>query len=241
MKSSCLAWYNHIGLVYPRKAKDDDMPERRKQHDNSDTVFTKSAYSSYSSGSRFLCFTPYRMKALSAMNLHTSRKHEAGLILFVTSIFGVLALTLWPTYIWMDSPGVWGDIRILIDRPTWKSNLSLIPFTVFKDYIEDLFKSPVFFFATLINFFGNLAIFVPIGFFPALLFRDANWKRSAIIGFGMSALIELAQYFIMRNVAVDDIILNTAGAICGYLLYLFIRKHWTNFTDGFLCREVSKG
>ena len=189
----------------------------------------------------FLCFTPYRMKALSAMNLHTSRKHEAGLILFVTSIFGVLALTLWPTYIWMDSPGVWGDIRILIDRPTWKSNLSLIPFTVFKDYIEDLFKSPVFFFATLINFFGNLAIFVPIGFFPALLFRDANWKRSAIIGFGMSALIELAQYFIMRNVAVDDIILNTAGAICGYLLYLFIRKHWTNFTDGFLCREVSKG
>lgn len=46
----------------------------------------------------FLCFTPYRMKALSAMNLHTSRKHEAGLILFVTSIFGVLALTLWPTY-----------------------------------------------------------------------------------------------------------------------------------------------
>ena len=82
----------------------------------------------------FLCFTPYRMKALSAMNLHTSRKHEAGLILFVTSIFGVLALTLWPTYIWMDSPGVWGDIRILIDRPTWKSNLSLIPFTVQRLY-----------------------------------------------------------------------------------------------------------
>lgn len=102
----------------------------------------------------FLCFTPYRMKALSAMNLRTSRKHEAGLILFVTSIFGILALTLWPTYIWMDSPGVWGDIRILIDRPSWKSNLSLIPFTVFKDYIEDLFKTPVFFFATLINFLG---------------------------------------------------------------------------------------
>ena len=90
----------------------------------------------------FLCFTPYRMKALSAMNLRTSHRHEAGLILFVTSIFGILALTLWPTYIWMDSPGVWGDIRILIDRPSWKSNLSLIPFTVFKDYIEDLFKTP---------------------------------------------------------------------------------------------------
>lgn len=173
----------------------------------------------------YLCFTPYRMKALSAMNLRTSRKREVGLILFVIAIFGILALTLWPTYIWMDSPGVWGDIRILIERPTWKSNLSLVPFTVFKDYAEDLFKSPVYFFATLINFFGNLAIFVPIGFFPALLFRKANWKRSAIIGFVMSTFIEVVQYFIMRNTAVDDIILNTAGAICGYLIYLFIRKH----------------
>ena len=117
----------------------------------------------------FLCFTPYRMKALSAMNLHTSRKHEAGLILFVTSIFGVLALTLWPTYIWMDSPGVWGDIRILIDRPTWKSNLSLIPFTVFKDYIEDLFKSPVFFFATLINFFWEFGDICSYWLFPCVV------------------------------------------------------------------------
>lgn len=186
----------------------------------------------------YLCFTPYRMKALSAMKLRTSRKREVGLILFVVAIFGILALTLWPTYIWMDSPGVWGDIRILIERPTWKSNLSLVPFTVFKDYAEDLFKSPVYFFATLINFFGNLAIFVPIGFFPALLFRKANWKRSAIIGFVMSTFIEVVQYFIMRNTAVDDIILNTAGAICGYLIYLFIRKHWANFTNDFLCEEA---
>lgn len=186
----------------------------------------------------YLCFTPYRMKALSAMNLRTSRKREVGLILFVIAIFGILALTLWPTYIWMDSPGVWGDIRILIERPTWKSNLSLVPFTVFKDYAEDLFKSPVYFFATLINFFGNLAIFVPIGFFPALLFRKANWKRSAIIGFVMSTFIEVVQYFIMRNTAVDDIILNTAGAICGYLIYLFIRKYWADFTNGFLCQEA---
>lgn len=39
----------------------------------------------------FLCFTPYRMKALSAMNLRTSHRHEAGLILFVTSILLLLS------------------------------------------------------------------------------------------------------------------------------------------------------
>ena len=185
----------------------------------------------------FLCFKPYRMKALAAMKLKSTRQREITLILFIIAIFGILALTLWPTYIWEDSTGMWGHLRILIERPTWKANLSLVPFTVFKDYIEDLFKSPVFFIVTLINFFGNLAIFIPIGLFPALLFRGATWKRSAIVGLGMSTFIEFAQYFIMRNTAIDDIILNTAGAVCGYLIYLIIKKHFTKFTAGFLCQE----
>lgn len=185
----------------------------------------------------FLCFKPYRMKALAAMKLKSTRQREITLILFIIAIFGILALTLWPTYIWEDSTGMWGHLRILIERPTWKANLSLVPFTVFKDYIEDLFKSPVFFIVTLINFFGNLAIFIPIGLFPALLFRGATWKRSAIVGLGMSTFIEFAQYFIMRNTAIDDIILNTAGAVCGYLIYLIIKKHFPKFTAGFLCQE----
>ena len=108
----------------------------------------------------FLCFRPYRMKALAAMKLKSTRQHEIALILFIIAIFGILALTLWPPYIWEDSPGMWGHLRILIERPNWKSNLSLVPFTVFKDYLEDLFKGPVFFIVTLINFFGNLAIFM---------------------------------------------------------------------------------
>ena len=185
----------------------------------------------------FLCFKPYRMKALAAMKLKSSRQREIALILFVASIFGILALTLWPSYVWEDSPGMWGHLRILIGRPTWQSNLSLVPFTVFKDYWDDLLKSPVFFFVTLLNFLGNLAIFVPIGLFPALLFRNATWKRSAMIGLGMSSFIEITQYLIMRNTAVDDVILNTAGAMCGYLIYLLIRRRFPGFAAGFLCQE----
>ena len=109
----------------------------------------------------FLCFKPYRIKALTAMKLKSSQQREIALILFVVSIFGILALTLWPPYIWEDTSGMWGHLRILIERPTWHSGLSLVPFTVFKDYLEDLFKGPVFFIVTLINFFGNLAIFIP--------------------------------------------------------------------------------
>ena len=186
----------------------------------------------------FLSFTPYRKRALAAMNLHSSRQREVGLVLLVIAIFGILALTLWPTYVWEDSPGVWGDIRILIERPTWSSSLNRVPFSVFQDYSEDLSKGPVFFLVTLVNFFGNLAMFMPIGFFPALLFRNASWKRSVFIGFGMSTLIEVAQYFIMRNTAVDDIILNTAGALCGYFLFLLIRRYLPKFAKGFLVQSI---
>lgn len=113
--------------------------------------------------------------------------------------------------------------------------VTIVPFSVFKDYYEDLLKSPVYFFVTLINFFGNLAMFIPIGFFSALLFRNATLKRSAIIGFGMSTFIEFAQYFIMRNTAVDDIILNTLGAICGYWVYRLLRKMFPGFSREFIC------
>lgn len=186
----------------------------------------------------FLSFTPYRKRALAAMNLRSSRQREVGLVLLVIAIFGILALTLWPTYIWEDSPGVWGNVRILIERPAWKSSLSLIPFSVFKDYLENISKGPVFFLVTLVNFFGNLVMFMPIGFFPALLFRNATWRRSALLGLGVSTLIEVAQYFIVRNSAVDDIILNTAGALCGYVLFLLIRKCWPKFANSFRVQSI---
>ena len=83
------------------------------------------------------------------MNLHSGWQREIGLILFVVSIFGILALTLWPTYI-----------------------------------------------------LGKIL---------------------------------LAQYFIMRNTAVDDIILNTLVAICGYWVYRLLRKMFPGFSRKFIC------
>lgn len=188
----------------------------------------------------FCCFYPYRKKALQAMKLKSSAWRETGLVLFIMAIFGILALTLWPTYYW-EKQGVnsmWGDLLILIERPSLTSELNLTPFSVFANYIEDLSKGPALFFATLLNFFGNLAVFVPIGFFPVLLFRNANWKHSFVIGFGMSLFIEVVQYFIMRNSAVDDVILNTAGAMCGYLVYVLLRRLCPQLLEKFRCVEM---
>lgn len=187
----------------------------------------------------FWCFWPYRKRALAAMRLHSPLRREIGLTLLVAAIFAILALTLWPTYLWERSPGMWGDLLILIGRPAWYYKLSLMPFDVFRDYCEDILL-PAYVVPTLVNFFGNLAVFMPMGFLPSLLFHGASWKRAVCIGFGMSFFIEAAQYFIMRNTAVDDIILNTLGALAGYGMYVLLRRFWPGLVDSFLCREISR-
>ena len=172
----------------------------------------------------FCCFWPYRQRALYAMGLQTSVWHEIGLIIFVMCLFGVMTVTLWPVYWINDSPGLWGDIVLLVDRPSLWTNVNLIPFQMLGDYWEDLTRGGGIF--TLLNFLGNLAVFIPLGFFPALLFRRANWRRSALVGFGTSTLVEIGQYFLMRTTDVDDIILNTLGALCGYWIYILLKHLW---------------
>ncbi len=187
----------------------------------------------------FCCFYKYRHRALDAMRLKSSVLREFGLILFVGCIFGILGVTLEPAFYMENTPGIWGDIEILIERPSLSTNVTLIPFAVFKDYIKEFNRGHYLYIIT--NFLGNLLVFVPIGLFPALLFRNATFKRSVIIGFLMSVFVEIMQYFIMRNTATDDVILNTLGAVIGYFVYLILKRFFPNFTNKFVCEEMQNG
>ena len=42
---------------------------------------------------------------------------------------------------------------------------------------------------------GNIIMFVPVGFFPALLWRRARWWKSLLAGFCSSCTIEFTQFF----------------------------------------------
>ncbi len=72
----------------------------------------------------------------------------------------------------------------------------------------------------LINFVGNLVAFMPMGAVPRVNFgnRFRRWHAAAF-GLGLSTLIEGGQLFSGRRVFdVDDLILNTTGALIGYTL-----------------------
>jgi len=74
---------------------------------------------------------------------------------------------------------------------------------------------------------GNVAAFVPLGVLaPMLAPRWRSWARVAVLGFAISLAVEasqlalsLAMGFPWRVFDVDDLIVNTAGAMLGYVLW----------------------
>ncbi|MFJ7934763.1 VanZ family protein [Sporosarcina sp. NPDC096371] len=104
------------------------------------------------------------------------------------------------------------------------ANINIIPFRVFRDNyyaITELNYWQPF----IINFLGNICIFMPIGFMVPLLWNRFNrlWKV-ALFGFGISFFIETMQLSQARSTDIDDLWLNTLGSILGYKMYCFTVK-----------------
>ena len=76
---------------------------------------------------------------------------------------------------------------------------------------------------------GNIALFMPFGFFFTIILRKPDWKKAAIIGFVFSSVIEVTQVLTDRGLGeLDDVLHNTWGSLMGYcaaviLGYLFGR------------------
>lgn len=82
------------------------------------------------------------------------------------------------------------------------------------------------------NVIGNIAIFLPFGFFVSLYLNSQKVNRPLLITFITSLTIELVQMFIGRSFDVDDILLNCIGGICGFLLFIglsAIKRHLPKF------------
>lgn len=80
--------------------------------------------------------------------------------------------------------------------------------------------------SALVQLIGNVGLLLPFGLVgPALMPSLRRVRRLALVGLGASAAIELVQLvatsvrFIDRSVDIDDVILNVAGALLGWLLW----------------------
>ncbi|MBS6194422.1 MAG: VanZ family protein [Clostridiales bacterium] len=73
----------------------------------------------------------------------------------------------------------------------------------------------------LLNLGGNIVGFLPFGFFlPILGYRFRNGGLVCLLGFSLSLLVECVQLvYKVGSFDVDDILLNTLGAVLGYVMF----------------------
>ena len=91
----------------------------------------------------------------------------------------------------------------------------------------------------------NLVMFLPLGFLlPVLWDRFRSFGRVLTAGFLCSLVLELGQLFNFRATDVEDLLMNTAGAAAGFLLWLLLMKllrikiRWKGLRSGsFLVRH----
>ena len=184
----------------------------------------------------FGCFFPYRHRALKAQGLHSSPLRECALHLFVLCLFGLAAMVLWPGYHVEHTEGLWGNLVIHNARSSWTDNLNLIPMRMVADYLRAFREGDLFY--AVIMLFGNLLTFLPLGFFPALLFREFGAKKTFLFGLAFSFGAESCQFFLGRHCDVDDVILNVLGVMLGYGLCALLKKAFPRFCNSFQCQTV---
>lgn len=172
---------------------------------------------------------PFRLKRLKRLGLAATRRHEVALALGLMFLAGLLWLTVLPGIFWEDGR--------LVLREEGFGKVNLRPFLLFEQARTLARQGNRTYF--LINFWGNIAMFLPIGFLPGLLWRRGRWWKALLTGAGLSLCIELCQIPISRGTDIDDLWLNTLGAMAGYWLLCLIRKLAPERVEQYKTREVS--
>ncbi len=71
----------------------------------------------------------------------------------------------------------------------------------------------------------NIIMFMPLGFLLPLIWKKLrNPIKVLLTGFCFSFAIELCQLFNRRNTDIDDLLMNTLGALVGYFLWDLLKK-----------------
>ena len=122
------------------------------------------------------------------------------IVVFSIYIIGVYHFTSAGTFY----NGLTYQLKILKDK------INFIPFSKDIDFIA---------------YFLNIVLFLPLGFLVPLILKKINKLKYILgIGLGFSMIIEVSQLLNNRRTDIDDLILNTIGAIVGFILYRIFDK-----------------
>lgn len=108
-----------------------------------------------------------------------------------------------------------------------KRSINLIPFKTVIEYVEKYQSGyPSLIRHAIVNLGGNVATFIPLGYFlPAIWAKLRNARTMFIYSSIIIASVEIIQYFtLLGSLDIDDYILNIAGIFLGFLIYRITKK-----------------
>lgn len=174
----------------------------------------------------FFVLRPLRLRRLEQKGFGSPYRREAALALFWMYCGGTAILGLTPRWVVRSLAGLplgipWNEAGL----PFFSlGNVNLIPFDTFSQSTYILI--------------ANIVLFMPFGLFAALLWRDFGWNRALLTGGCITLLIESCQLFIGRTFDIDDLMLNTLGVFCGFLLALVVRRRFPRFAAKLLVSPI---
>lgn len=103
--------------------------------------------------------------------------------------------------------------------------MNLLPFQTIRLFLR-LLNHPVFRKDAVINLFGNIIMFIPLGFLLPKIFPRLNKFHKVLLTAGIIiTVVELTQLLtLLGSCDTDDLILNVLGATIGYGFYKVTNK-----------------
>lgn len=128
-------------------------------------------------------------------NIKTAIPHIIATYIFCLALLSILSAT-----------GIPNIYSLKVDLA-----INLVPFIdIFTNYVQ---------------YIQNILLFIPLGFLLPMLWKKfENKYLTFICGALFSLSIEIIQIFSFRSTDIDDLLMNTAGTICGYLLFMWIKR-----------------
>lgn len=104
-----------------------------------------------------------------------------------------------------------------------RRSIEIAPFDTISGYLGGTYHVSLS--VVVFNLLGNIVVFMPLGLYACLLFKDKRVMPNTLRVFLCSLFIEVAQFALGVGVSdVDDLLLNTVGGLLGALTYKLLRR-----------------